>query len=245
MDKIYIVGIGPGAHDQMTIKAMDVLKESQVIVGYTRYIQLIKEYTVGKCVYSTGMHGELERCNKAVEYAKNGFTTVVVSSGDSGVYGMAGLVFEIVNKEGLSDMIDVEVIPGVTAANSSAALLGAPIMHDYINISLSNWLTNIDLIEKRLHCAGEGDFVTVIYNPKSKKRPEIINKAQKILLEYKAENTPVGIVKNAYRKGQSIELTTLKKMCDSDIDMLSTVIVGNASTFISNNRMITPRGYEI
>lgn len=245
MSKLYVVGIGPGSDDQMTVKAQTVLNECQVIVGYTRYIHLVKKYTQGKEIYQTGMHGEVDRCRKAIEFAKNGAITVVVSSGDSGIYGMAGLVWEIVMNEALMEQVDVEIVPGVTSANSSASLLGAPLMHDTVNISLSDWLTDIELIEKRLHCAGQGDFVTILYNPKSKKRPDYINKAQEILLQYKDKNTPVGIVKNAYREGQSVEITTLENMCKCDINMLTTIIIGNTSTFVAHNKMITPRGYGV
>lgn len=245
MGKLYVVGIGPGGDNGMTLQAQTVLKECDVIVGYIRYVKLVNKYTQDKEVYQTGMHGEVERCKKAVEIASGNKNVVVVSSGDSGVYGMAGLVLEIVDKDGYSDTVDVEVVPGMTSGNSCAALLGAPLMHDYVTLSLSDWLTDIELIEKRLHCAGQGDFIVAIYNPKSKARPDIINKAQEILLQYKAPDTPVGIVKNAYRDGQSVEITTLQDMLTCDIDMLTTIIVGNSSTYVANGKMITPRGYKV
>lgn len=245
MGKLYVVGIGPGGDNGMTIQAQSVLKDCDVIVGYTRYVKLVNKYTQDKEVYQTGMHGEVERCKKAVEIASGDKSVAVVSSGDSGVYGMAGLILEIVDKDGYSDTVDVEVVPGMTSGNSCAALLGAPLMHDYVTLSLSDWLTDIELIEKRLHCVGQGDFIVAIYNPKSKARPDIIDKAQEILLQYKAPDTPVGIVKNAYRDGQSVEITTLQDMLTCHIDMLTTIIVGNSSTYVADGKMITPRGYKV
>lgn len=245
MGKLYVVGIGPGGDNGMTLQAQTVLKDCDVIVGYTRYVKLVNKYTQDKEVYQTGMHGEVERCKKAVEIASGDKNVVVVSSGDSGVYGMAGLILEIVDKDRYSDTVDVEVVPGMTSGNSCAALLGAPLMHDYVTLSLSDWLTNIELIEKRLHCVGQGDFIVAIYNPKSKARPDIINKAQEILLQYKAPDTPVGIVKNAYRDGQSVEITTLQDMLTCHIDMLTTIIVGNSSTYVADGKMVTPRGYKV
>lgn len=245
MGKLYVVGIGPGGDNGMTLQAQSVLKDCDVIVGYTRYVKLVNKYTQDKEVYQTGMHGEVERCKKAVEIASGDKNVVVVSSGDSGVYGMAGLILEIVDKDGYSDTVDVEVVPGMTSGNSCAALLGAPLMHDYVTLSLSDWLTDIELIEKRLHCVGQGDFIVAIYNPKSKARPDIIDKAQEILLQYKAPDTPVGIVKNAYRDGQSVEITTLQDMLTCHIDMLTTIIVGNSSTYVADGKMITPRGYKV
>ena len=245
MGNLYVVGIGPGDAEQMTLKAQMVLRSVEVIVGYTRYMRLVKDFLDGKETYQTGMHGEVERCQKAIEYAVQGKSVAVISSGDSGIYGMAGLIYELVIETKLEDDVNVEVIPGITAANSAAALLGAPIMHDCVNISLSDWLTDMEIIEKRLHCAGEGDFVTIIYNPKSKKRPHIIEKARDILLSHKKEDTPVGIVRNAYREGQEIEIATLKTMCECEINMLTTIIVGNASTFVHDGRMITSRGYHL
>ncbi len=245
MTKLYVVGIGPGGKEQMTEQCKEVLTSCDTVVGYTRYMKLVEHLTEGKEIYKTGMHGEVERCQKAVEFAKEGKTTAVVSSGDSGIYGMAGLVYEIVMQQECMDQVDVVVVPGMTSANASASLLGAPLMHDFVTISLSDWLTEMSLIEKRLHCIGQGDFVAVVYNPKSKARPEIINKAQEILLQYKSGDTPVGIVRNAYREGQSVEITTLKDMCDADIDMLTTLVIGNASTFAAQGKMVTPRGYGV
>lgn len=245
MNKLYIVGIGPGNRENMTFSAIHALNSSDIIAGYTTYIELIKDIIQGKEVVCTGMTKEVDRCREAVKLASNGNTVAVVSSGDAGVYGMAGLILEVIGKEySLSDF-DVEVIPGVTAGNSSAALLGAPLMHDYVTISLSDWLTSWETIENRLHCAGKGDFVVVLYNPKSKSRTEYISKAKDILLEYKSPTTPVGIVKNAFREEENRQITVLEKMDECEIDMLSTVIIGNSSTYIDGRFMITPRGYSI
>ena len=245
MGKLYVVSTGPGKPEYMTPVAIEALQQCEVVSGYTSYIKQIKNIIAGKEIINTGMHKEVERCRAAVDIASSGKTVALVSGGDAGVYGMAGLILEIVEKDGLEDCVNVEVIPGVTSATASASLLGAPLMHDFVLISLSNWLTDIKTIEKRLHCAGQGDFVVTIYNPKSKHRPDIINKAQQILLEYKDAETPVGIVRNAYRDTQDIELTTLGSMCDSDIDMSTTVVVGNSATYIKNGKMITPRGYRL
>ena len=245
MGKLYVVSIGPGREEYLTPAAREAIERCDVVSGYTSYIKQVKHIIGDKEIIQTGMHKEIERCRAAVQAANGGKTVALVSGGDAGVYGMAGLVLEIVEKEGFFYSVEVGVVPGITSATACASLLGAPLMHDFVTISLSNWLTEMSLIEKRLHCAGDGDFVVTIYNPKSKARPDIINKARDILLEYKDKNTPVGIVRNAYRDTQEIELTTLEKMCESVIDMRTTVVVGNAATYIANGRMITPRGYKV
>jgi precorrin-3B C17-methyltransferase len=243
MNKIYVVGTGPGKKESMTLASIQAIEKCDVIVGYTTYMKQVAHLTEGKTLVQTGMHGEVERCKKAIELADSGQSVALVSGGDAGVYGMAGLVLEIVKAQKLS--VEVEVIPGVTSATACAAILGAPLMHDFVTISLSNWLTEINMIERRIACAGMGDFVVVIYNPKSKARPDFIDKARQILLKYKDKDTPVGLVRNAYRDTQEVELTTLEKMCDSKINMNTTVVIGNQSTFIWNDKMITPRGYKV
>ena len=249
--KVYAVGIGPGDLEHMTIKAYEAIKKSEVIVGYKTYIKLIEPLIKNKEVISLGMKREVDRCKKALEYASKGKTVSIVSSGDVGIYGMAGILLEIANKDGYLDKIDIEVVPGVTASSASASSLGAPIMHDYISISLSDLLTDWDLIQKRLHCAGEGDFVVCIYNPKSKGRKEHIKKSRDILLKYKEKNTKVGIVKNAKRDGESLQITTLEDMLNYEIDMFTTIIIGNSMTYkimdeLNNKeRLITPRGYNL
>ncbi|MEA3424343.1 MAG: precorrin-3B C(17)-methyltransferase [Bacillota bacterium] len=245
MNKIYVVGIGPGDLKQMTIRCHEVIKECDVVVGYNKYVELIGALILDKDVYKSGMRTEVERCKTAVEKTLSGNKVALVSSGDSGVYGMAGLVYEIIRTEGLQDKIEIEVVPGISASQSAASLLGAPLMHDFVTISLSDWLTDISLIEKRLHVAGEGDFVVVIYNPKSKARPDIIDEASDILLEYKSDKTPVGIVRDAYRQNQSIEITTLGEMTESEINMTTTIIIGNHMTFTDFDKIITPRGYKL
>lgn len=245
MNDLYVVGIGPGGQDQMTAQAVCALEACQVLVGYTRYIDLVSRFKPGRRVVSTGMHGEVERCREAVALTAAGDDVALISSGDAGVYGMAGLVLEIVHAEELADLVAVTVVPGVTAATSAAALLGAPLMHDFVVISLSDWLTEWSLIEKRIHCAGSGDFVTVIYNPRSRSRPDLMEEARRILLQYKAADTPVGLVRNAYRDGQQVTVTTLSALDAGSVDMLTTVIVGNRSSYIAGDQIITPRGYGL
>ncbi|WIV11805.1 precorrin-3B C(17)-methyltransferase [Proteiniborus sp. MB09-C3] len=241
--KIYVVGIGPGNKEHMTLEAKNAIDKSDIIVGYKTYVDLLEDMIKDKEVASSGMKKEIERCAEALEYAKQGRIVSLVSSGDSGVYGMAGIMLEVVLKD-KSD-IEVEIVPGVTAANAAAASLGAPIMHDYVTISLSDLLTDWTLIEKRLHCAGEGDFVVCLYNPKSKGRQQQIEIAREILLKYKSENTVVGIVRNAKRAGESVIVTTLGDMLRHEINMFTTVIVGNSNTYSVKEKMITPRGYKL
>lgn len=269
--KIYIVGTGPGDADYITPRAIEAIRASDVIVGYKTYIELIKELIKDKEVISTGMTREIERAKKAVELAMSGKNVSVISGGDPGIYGMAGLVLEIlraveqqsiraaVNKK-LDDipyykttgllhywsaaLPDVEVIPGISALNACASRLGAPLMHDFVCISLSDRLTEWSLIEKRLELAAEGDFVTVLYNPKSKGRPEHINRARDIFLRHRAPETPVGIVRGAMRSKEEVVIANLKDILDYDIDMQTTVIIGNSQTYVWNNWLITPRGYE-
>lgn len=261
--RIYIVGTGPGDMKHITPLAQDAIKKSDVIVGYNTYLTLIEGLIKGKEIYSTGMTREVDRCKKAVELAKSGRSVSVISGGDPGVYAMAGLVFEVLREEerkngsmeakhcGTSKLpnfqtsgLAVEVIPGISALNACAARLGAPLMHDFASISLSDRLTSWDLIEKRLEAASMADFVIVIYNPKSMGRTEQIRKAQEIILRHRNSETPVGIVKGAMRDDEKVVLTTLGEMTDCVIDMQTTVIVGNSNTFRWNDWMITPRGYE-
>ena len=198
----------------------------------------------GKEVMSSGMRQEVDRCSKAVELACGGKTVGIICSGDPGIYAMAGLVFEVVRAEaGKSAGVEVEVVPGIPALSSCAALLGAPLMHDFASISLSDLLTPWELIEKRLEAAASADFVIAIYNPKSKGRQDNIDKARDIIMKFRPAQTPVGIVKAATRENEKIVLTDLDKMLESEIDMLSTVIIGNSQTFSWNGRMVTPRGY--
>ena len=239
MAKLYVVGIGPGGMENMTLKAVEVLRCCDVIVGYTPYIEYLGDLKDGKELYSTGMRGEIERCKFAVNKVREGKNTAIVSTGDAGLYGMAGPILE------MADDIEVEIVPGVTASFSAASELGSPIMHDYCSISLSDLMTPWEVIEKRIECASEGDFVITIYNPKSKTRVDHLKKAISIMLKYKSPNTPVGIVKNSGRDGMEKHITTLEKIDYDVIDMCCVLIVGNSKTYTKEGKMITPRGYDI
>ncbi|MBR1737639.1 MAG: precorrin-3B C(17)-methyltransferase [Firmicutes bacterium] len=240
--KIYVVGIGPGSYEEMSVKAIKAIEESEVIVGYDGYIKLIENLTEGKEVYSSGMKKERERCEKAVEFALSGKKTAVISSGDAGIYGMAGLIYEMCEK--YEDM-EIEVISGITACSSAASRLGAPIMNDFAVISLSNLMTPWEIIEKRIKMAAEADFVICIYNPSSKKRVDNLKKACEYILNYRSEDTVCGYVKNIAREGEEYEITTLGKMKDTKTDMFTTVMIGNSTTKVINGKMVTPRGYVI
>ena len=245
--KLYIVGTGPGSVEHITPYAQKAIRNSDVIVGYGTYIELIKELIKDKEIVSTGMTHEIDRCKKAVELAISGRTVSVISGGDPGIYAMAGLVFEVLKSHqpsAISHQLSVEVIPGVSALNACAARLGAPLMHDFASISLSDRLTPWRLIEKRLDAAAKADFVIILYNPKSKGRAEHIDRAREIILKCRKPETPVGIVKGAMRENERVIITDLKNMLEHDIDMQTTVIIGNSQTFVWDNRMITPRGYE-
>jgi precorrin-3B C17-methyltransferase len=244
--KIFVVGFGPGDAKHITERAIEAIKESDFIIGYKTYMELIQELITAQSMISTGMTEEVSRAQEAVKQAELGKKVAVISSGDSGVYGMAGLVYEVLIEKGWKEAegIEVEVIPGISAINSCASLLGAPVMHDSCTISLSDHLTPWDLIAKRLEAAAMADFVIALYNPRSGRRTRQIVEAQRILLQYRAPETPVGLVKSAYRERQSIILTNLAEMLEHDIGMLTTVIIGNSSTFVYDNKMITPRGYQ-
>ena len=237
MAKLYVVGIGPGGKEHLTLKAVDVLTRCQVIVGYTFYLDLIQEFLEGKTVISTGMRGEIERCQQAIDAVRQGQDTCIVSTGDPGLYGMAGPILE------LTEDIDVEIIPGVSSVFSAAAAVGAPLMHDMCTISLSDLLTPWEVIEQRLELAARADFVIALYNPKSHGRPQHIERAVTILSQHKPGTTPVALVKNAGRPGTETRLTTLSEIAYSFIDMKTVVIIGNKATYVKDNTMITPRGY--
>ena len=232
--------------DHLTPRAKAAIDSSGAVIGYTTYLDLVRPLLVGKEVISSGMMQEKQRCAKAVEIASAGRCASIVSGGDPGIYGMAGLVFEILSlRSGLQPCIEIEVVPGVAALNASASRLGAPLMHDFASISLSDLLTPWEVIAKRLEAAASADFVIVLYNPKSKKRTQQIEKARAAVLKYRDGNTPVGIVRNATRDDETITITTLNKMLNSRIDMQSTVIIGNTQTFQWGSFMITPRGYRV
>lgn len=240
MGKIYVVGLGPGNKENMTFRAYDVLKNSDIIIGYKTYVDLIEGMFPDKKIIKSYMKKEVARCEETLKLALEGNIISLISSGDAGVYGMAGLMLEIANGQ-----VEVEIVPGITSANASASLGGAPIVHDSVNISLSNLLTDWELIKKRIDLASQGDFVITLYNPKSSGRPELINEARDIMLKHKRKDTPVLIARNVGREGENYDITTLDKMLDYEINMFSTVIIGNSNTKVVNNKMITPRGYKV
>jgi precorrin-3B C17-methyltransferase len=239
--KVYVVGLGPGGADQITPKALSLLQECDVIAGYTVYIDLIKDLLPNKRLLTTPMRKEVERCQMALAEAKAGNTVAMVSSGDAGVYGMAGLMHEVAQNY---PEIEIEVIPGITAACSGAAVLGAPLIHDFAVISLSNLLTPWEKIEKRLAVAAQADFVICIYNPSSKRRADFLAKACDIVLRYQQPDVPVGIVRNIDRDGEDYQLLKLSQLKEVQTDMFTTVFIGNSQTQIINNKMVTPRGYR-
>ena len=219
--------------------------DARVIVGYRTYMRLIEPSVLeGKETIETGMTDEVRRCQMAVEKILEGKDTAVVSSGDAGIYGMAGLVLQIMAEEDLLNKAEVEVIPGIPALSAAASLLGAPLMHDFAVISLSDLLTPWEAIQSRVEVAAKTDFVIVLYNPRSKKRTRQLDKALEVISEHRGGETPVGLVKNAMREGQSVQMTTLSRLDKSKVDMLSILLVGNSRTRIMGDKMVTPRGYE-
>lgn len=242
MNKVYVIGMGPGAYEQMTVKAARILEQCDVIVGYTVYVDLLKEHFPEKKYLTTGMRREVDRCRLAFEEAKKGELTAMVCSGDAGIYGMAGLMYEV--GEDYPD-VEIEVVPGVTAAMGGSAVLGAAVGHDVSLISLSDLLTPWELIEERLKCAAKGDFVICLYNPSSKKRSTYLKKACEQILEYKSEETVCGIVKNIAREGEQMQILTLKELAHTQVDMFSTVFIGNRQTKVIRGKNVTPRGYSI
>ncbi|WP_202081139.1 precorrin-3B C(17)-methyltransferase [Caldalkalibacillus salinus] len=244
--KLWVIGFGPGSFDHITKRAQEAIEDSDCVIGYKTYIQLIEGLLSGQEIISTGMSEEVSRAQAAVKLAEQGRKVAVISSGDAGVYGMAGLVYEVLVEKGWKEDtgVAVEVVPGISAINSCASRLGAPVMHDACTISLSDHLTPWELIAKRIEAAAAADFVVSLYNPKSGRRTKQIVEAQKILLRYRSPETPVGLVKSAYRDREHVVITTLKDMLEHEIGMLTTVIIGNASTFLYDNKMITPRGYQ-
>lgn len=238
---LYVIGIGPGAYEQMTIKAVKALEKSQLIVGYTVYIDLIREYFPQKELRSTPMMKEVERCQMALQEADAGQTVSMVCSGDSGVYGMSGLILELAKNY---PEVKIEMIPGVTAACGGAALLGAPICHDFAVISLSDLLTPMELIEERVACAAKSNLVICLYNPSSKKRKDYLKRACDIVLNYQKPETICGIARNIGRDGESAQVLTLEELRVTQVDMFTTVYIGNSFTREEAGRMITPRGYE-
>lgn len=238
-----VVGLGPGAADLMAPRAKRAIESAEIVIGYRTYLELVQDCIPATAeVISSSMMQEIDRCRKALELAESGKNVALVCGGDPGIYALAGLVFELA--QSTDAKVKIEVIPGIAAVNGCAAILGAPLMHDFAAISLSDLMTPWEVIEKRIEAAGQADFVLAIYNPKSKKRTTQIVRAQEILLKHRKPETPVGIVQGASRENQSVVLCTLGEMLDQEIGMQTTVIIGNSQTFIWNEKMITPRGYS-
>ncbi|MBI5146685.1 MAG: precorrin-3B C(17)-methyltransferase [Thaumarchaeota archaeon] len=245
--KLYIVGVGPGSHDHMTFRAKEVIEESDTIVGYDTYVTLVEDLIKGKDVYRYAMTQEVERAKQCIDLAQEGKIVSLVSSGDPGIYGMAGLIYETLAETGWDPKtgLQVEIIPGVSALNSCASLVGSPLMTDFAVVSMSDLLVPWEIITKRVEAAAQGDYVIVIYNPSSKKRIHQLQDTRKLLLKYRRPDTPVAIIKGAFRESQTIVMTNLENMEEhaDKLGMISTVIIGNSSTYNFKNLMINPRGY--
>jgi precorrin-3B C17-methyltransferase len=245
--KLYIVGVGPGSHDHMTFRAKEVIEKSDTIVGYDTYVTLVEDLIKGKDIYRYAMTQEVERAKQCIDLAQEGKTVSLVSSGDPGIYGMAGLIYETLAEAGWDPKtgLEVEIIPGVSALNSCASLVGSPLMTDFAVVSMSDLLVPWEIITKRVEAAAQGDYVIVIYNPSSKKRIHQLQDTRKLLLKYRKPSTPVAIIKGAFRDSQSIVMTDLQSMEEhaDKLGMISTVIIGNSSTYNFKNLMINPRGY--
>ncbi|OYD08804.1 precorrin-3B C(17)-methyltransferase [Paludifilum halophilum] len=244
--EIRIVGLGPGDPDFMTFRGIEAIRQSQVVIGYRGYVEQVRHLLSDQQVIAKSLTEEVDRAQTAFRMAREGKRVAVVSSGDAGVYGMAGLVFEVMSEQGWreEDGPEVTVVPGIAAAHACASLVGAPLMHDSCSISLSDLLTPWDVIRKRVEAAAGGDFVTALYNPRSQRRKWQIEEVRRMFLRYRSPQTPVVLVKNAYRPGQTILRTTLEEMPDREIDMLTTVLIGNSRTEFFQGWMVTPRGYR-
>ncbi|MBP2646121.1 MAG: precorrin-3B C17-methyltransferase [Firmicutes bacterium] len=242
---LWVVGIGPGSLEDMSYKARLAIEECDVVVGYHKYLELVGKLIKNKEIIGTGMMQEVARCQAAVQVAMSGKKVAVVSSGDPGIYGMAGLVLELTQKYPQDKRPEVRVVPGISAVSASAAILGAPLMHDFAVISLSNLLTAWEVIRARVEMAAKADFVLALYNPKSKRRTQGIEEVREIVLQYRSADTPVGIVHHATREEENQVLSTLNEFTKEHIDMFSLVIIGNSQTYIKDGKMITPRGYGV
>ncbi|MBW1841309.1 MAG: precorrin-3B C(17)-methyltransferase [Deltaproteobacteria bacterium] len=254
---LYVIGIGPGSPDHLSKRARDILKSVDTVAGYTTYIDLVRPLIADKKVISTTMTKEVERVEAAINTALDGNSCAIISSGDPGIYAMAGLVFEMCKLKEIpirplsfdertldgESALQVEVVPGIPALCAGASLLGAPLTHDFAVISLSDLLTPWDLIEKRIEAAARADFVIVIYNPKSKKRSTQLEKAQKIVLQHRDQNTPVGIVTGAMRKNQDVQIVSLKALHEAAVNMQTTLFIGSSASVKYLDFMVTPRGY--
>ncbi len=243
--RLFVVGIGPGDRAHTTQRAIEAIGAADTVVGYTLYVELLGDLVAGKEVVSTGMTREVDRCRAAVARALDGRTVAVVSTGDAGVYGMAGLVLELLAEADPAGSVPVEIVPGVSAVHAAASLLGAPLMTDFAVISLSDLLTPWETIERRLDAAGSGDFVVALYNPRSRKRVRHLDRACEILGRHRAPGTPAGVVRNALRDGASVVRTTLADLPSCDVDMMSVVVIGNRATRRLGGWIVTPRGYPL
>lgn len=241
MARIRVVGIGPGAYEEMTLRAVNALNDCDVIVGYHVYVDLVKEHFPGKEFHTTPMKKEVDRCRLALALAREGRDVAMICSGDAGVYGMAGLIYELLGEDAA---VDVEVVGGLTAALSGAARLGAPLTHDFCCISLSDLLTPWETIENRLDCAAKGDFCIALYNPSSMKRRDYLQRACDILLRHASPDRVCGVVRNIGREGEEALVMTLAELRDYEADMFTTVFVGNSHTKALGGKMVTPRGYR-
>jgi precorrin-3B C17-methyltransferase len=240
-----VVGIGPGAQEHTTPAALRAIQEAELVVGYTTYIRLVRHLLDGKDVVKTGMTEEIGRARAAVERARAGANVAIISSGDAGVYGMASLVFQVLRELGWKrgESPELRLIPGMTALNSTGSLVGAPLGHDFCAISLSDLLTPWPVITRRIEAAASADFVIGLYNPASGRRTRQIVEAQEIIRRHRDGSTPVALVKSAYRRLQSVELSDLDHFLEFEIGMLTTVLVGSSNTIVYEGYMITPRGY--
>lgn len=239
--KLTVVGLGPGAGPDLTGRALDAIREAELVVGYTTYIALIRDAFPDKQMLSTGMRAEVDRCRLAIEETLKGKNVAVVCSGDSGVYGMAGLIYELAREY---PPFEIEEVPGITAACGGAAVLGAPLTHDFAVISLSDLMTPWEKIEKRLACAAQADFVLCLYNPRSHSRSDYLRRACDVVLQYKSPDTVCGYVRSIGRPGeQAVTLTLAQLRDDTQVDMFTTVFIGNEQTVLLDGKMVTPRGY--
>ena len=246
MGKITVIGIGPGSLEDMTPRARKAIESAEVVVGYKTYIKLVESIIGGKEIIDNGMMQEVERCQLAVKSAAEGKETVVISSGDSGIYGMPGLVLELVLQLAENERPEWGgVVAGISAVQASAAILGAPLMHDFAVISLSDLMTPWELIKKRAEAAASADFVIALYNPKSHKRVNHIEEIREIVMKYRSPETPVGIVSSASRDAEEKVISNLENFTKEDIHMFSLVIIGNSNTYVKDGYMITPRGYKL
>ncbi len=247
-EKLYVVGLGPGGLEHMTARARQVLEEAAVVVGYKTYLRHIEDVLEGKRVLASGMTKEIDRAGTAIEAALNGEVTALVSGGDAGIYAMAPVVFELLHDKGIMPGprgLEVEAVPGVPAVAAAGALLGAPLSHDFACISLSDRLTPWEVIEKRLDAAAGADFVIALYNPKSKGRQWQLGRALQIIAAHRQAQTPVGVVRAAMRPEQELELCTLARAAEAQVDMATIVLVGNSNSFVYRGKMVTPRGYMV